>query len=89
MAVYAVVSWLIIGLAVGAASKLLYPGQGAGDWLGTMVVSVMGALLDGWGSAHVLGHDRGDGIANWVAALVGAVIMVTIYRFVLRRNLML
>lgn len=89
MAAYAVVSWLIIGLAVGVASKLLYPGQAAGDWLGTLFVSVVGALLDGWGSAHVLGHDRIDGVANWVAALVGAVIAVTIYRFVVRRNLML
>lgn len=89
MADYAVVGWLIIRFAVGVASKLLYPGRAAGDWLGTLVVSVAGELLDGWGSSHVLRHDRIGGVTDLVAALVGAVITVTIYRFVLRRNMML
>lgn len=81
-------SWFAIGLAVGIVSKLLYPGRAAGDWVITLIVSIGGALLDGWGSSHLHGH-RADDAASWLAALIGAVITVAIYRFVLRRNLML
>lgn len=86
---FAMLSWLAIGVAVGVVSKLLYPGRADGDWLKTIVVGVTGALLDGWGSAHLLGQSQTDSVTGCVAALVGAVITVVVYRFVLRRNLML
>ncbi len=86
---FAMLSWLAIGVAVGVVSKLLYPGRAAGDWLKTIVAGVSGALLDGWGSSHLFGQTQPDALTGCLAALVGAVITVAVYRFVLRRNLML
>lgn len=84
-----IAAWLAIGLAVGLTSKLLYPGRAAGDWLLTVGIGMGAALLDGWASSHLLVSSRPDPLASVVAALAGAVIAVAVYRFVLRRNLML
>ena len=71
---FAIIGWLAIGLAVGIVSKLLYPGRAAGDWPVTIIVSVAGAMLDGWGSLHLAGPNHVDAMAGWISALVGAVI---------------
>lgn len=80
-------SWLAIGLTVGGVSKLLFSGQDSGSWTATLLISVTGAVLDGWGGVQVLGQRQE--MTNWMASMVGAVVLLVVYRFVLRRNLML
>lgn len=89
MSGFAVLNWLAIGLVVGLCSKLLFPGRGSGGWIGTLVISIAGAVADGWSGSHLYSQSQADSLPNWIASIVGAVLMLTIYRFVVRRNLML
>jgi uncharacterized membrane protein YeaQ/YmgE (transglycosylase-associated protein family) len=70
---------LIVGLIVGAIAKLLMPGKDPGGFIITMLIGVAGAML-----AHFLGAQLGwytEGEpAGFVASVIGAVILLAIYR---------
>ena len=89
MSDYAILGWLAIGIVVGIGSKLLLPGRDAGSWPATLLVAVTGAVLDGWSGARLLGPEQAAGLPGWMASLIGAVLLIAVYRFVRRRNLML
>ncbi len=75
--------WIIIGGIAGAIAKLLMPGKDPGGIIVTILLGIAGALLMGFlGTA--LGLD-GDG-AGFIAAIVGAFILLAIYRMVSRRR---
>ena len=76
--------WLAIGLIVGIGSKLVMPGPRSGGWIATLLTSTTGAVLDGWSGSHLFGIDRASQASSWIASAIGAVIMLAIYRFVLR-----
>ena len=76
---------LIIGLVVGAIAKLLMPGRDPGGCIITVLLGVAGALIAGW-IGHAVGwYDTGEG-AGFIAAIVGAFILLAIYRLVAGRR---
>ena len=78
---------LIIGLFVGALAKLVMPGRDPGGILVTMLLGIAGSLLAGFlGRAVGLYHagDTGPGI---IASVIGAIILLAVYRAVFRRRL--
>jgi uncharacterized membrane protein YeaQ/YmgE (transglycosylase-associated protein family) len=75
--------WIIIGGLAGGLAKLLMPGKDPGGCIITILLGIAGALLMGFvGQAFGL---RGDG-AGFVAAVVGAFIILFIYRLIARRR---
>jgi len=70
---------LIVGLIVGAIAKFLMPGRDPGGFIITMLLGVAGAFI-----AHFLGANLGwyrEGEpAGFVASVIGAVILLAIYR---------
>lgn len=76
---------LIVGLIVGAIAKFVMPGRDPGGIIITMVLGVAGAFL-----AHFLGSNLGwyqEGEpAGFVASIIGAVILLAIYRAVVGRR---
>jgi uncharacterized membrane protein YeaQ/YmgE (transglycosylase-associated protein family) len=80
---HGVIAWIIIGGIAGAIAKLIMPGKDPGGCIVTVVLGIAGALLMGFlGTA--LGFE-GNG-AGFVLAIVGAVIILFIYRLVARRR---
>ena len=76
---------LVIGLIIGAIAKLLVPGRDPGGWIMTIVLGIAGALL-GTFLGRTLGiYSQGQG-AGWIASIIGAVILLLIYRAVVRRR---
>ena len=76
-------AWIIIGGVAGAIAKFIMPGKDPGGCIVTVILGIAGALLMGFlGTA--LGFD-GDG-AGFVLAIVGALIILFIYRLVARRR---
>lgn len=77
---------LIVGLVVGALAKLIMPGRDPGGIIVTMLIGVAGAFV-----ARYLGRafgmyrtaDMGPGI---LAAIVGALILLAIYRVAVGRR---
>lgn len=70
---------IIIGGAAGAIAKFIMPGKDPGGIIVTILLGVAGALLMGF-LGGMLGFN-GDG-AGFIAAIIGAVILLTIYRFI-------
>jgi uncharacterized membrane protein YeaQ/YmgE (transglycosylase-associated protein family) len=76
---------LIIGLVAGALAKFLMPGRDPGGFIITMLLGVAGAFLATWLGQAVGWYQAGEG-AGFIGAVVGAVILLLIYRFVVKRR---
>jgi uncharacterized membrane protein YeaQ/YmgE (transglycosylase-associated protein family) len=74
-----ILGWIVFGLIVGAIAKLLMPGRDPGGIIITMVLGIVGALLGGF-IGRALGMYSADEPAGFIMALVGAVLVLFIYR---------
>jgi uncharacterized membrane protein YeaQ/YmgE (transglycosylase-associated protein family) len=79
MGVMGIISSIIIGLIVGAIAKLLMPGRDPGGWIITILLGLAGSLLAGW-MGQALGWYRNGEAAGFIASIIGAVILLAIYR---------
>ena len=80
---YGIIGWIVIGLIAGGIAKLLMPGKDPGGCIVTILLGIAGALLAGFIGRAVGWYDAGDG-AGFIAAIVGAFLILLIYRLVLR-----
>jgi uncharacterized membrane protein YeaQ/YmgE (transglycosylase-associated protein family) len=85
MAQYGILAWIIIGGIAGAIAKLLMPGRDPGGCIITILLGIAGALLAGWVGHAVGWYDTNEG-AGFLAAIVGAFVLLLIYRMVARRR---
>ena len=76
---------LIIGVVVGAIAKLLMPGKDPGGFFITMLLGVAGAFV-GTFVGRALGLYAADQSTGFIASIVGAVILLAIYRLFTRRK---
>ena len=76
---------LIIGLVAGALAKFLMPGRDPGGFIITMLLGVAGAFIATWLGQAVGWYQAGEG-AGFIGAVVGAVILLIIYRLVVKRR---
>jgi uncharacterized membrane protein YeaQ/YmgE (transglycosylase-associated protein family) len=76
---------LIIGLVIGALAKLVMPGKDGGGILITMLLGVAGSVV-----ANLIGHAAGwyraEEGAGLVASVVGAVVLLGVYRLATNRR---
>jgi uncharacterized membrane protein YeaQ/YmgE (transglycosylase-associated protein family) len=77
--------WIIIGGVAGAIAKLLMPGRDPGGCIITILLGIAGALLAGFIGRSVGWYGQSEG-AGFIAAIVGAFIILFIYRLVLSRR---
>ena len=71
--------WILFGLVVGALAKLVMPGNDPGGIIVTILLGVAGSLLGGF-LGRMLGlYDRGEA-AGFLMSLVGAVVLLALYR---------
>jgi uncharacterized membrane protein YeaQ/YmgE (transglycosylase-associated protein family) len=84
-----IIAFLILGLLAGAIAKALLPGDDPGGIIVTMLIGVVGALLGGFLAAALFDADPLDeffDISTWLTAIVGAIILLLIYRMATRRR---
>jgi uncharacterized membrane protein YeaQ/YmgE (transglycosylase-associated protein family) len=74
--------FLLIGGIIGWLAGLIVKGRGFGI-IGDIVVGIVGALFGGW-LFGVLGISTNSSFGAFITALVGAVLLVTITRFIKR-----
>lgn len=82
---YGILGWIVIGLLAGGIAKLLMPGKDPGGCIVTILLGIAGALLAGFLGRAVGWYDSGDG-AGFLAAIVGAFLILLVYRLVLSRR---
>ncbi|QNN68673.1 GlsB/YeaQ/YmgE family stress response membrane protein [Sphingomonas lutea] len=83
---YGILAWIVIGGIAGGIAKLLMPGKDPGGCIVTILLGVAGALVAGWLGRLVGWYDAGDQGAGFIAAIVGAFLILLIYRVVAGRR---
>jgi uncharacterized membrane protein YeaQ/YmgE (transglycosylase-associated protein family) len=76
---------LIIGLVAGALAKLIMPGKDPGGIIVTMALGVAGSLLAGLLGRAFGWYETGEG-AGFIASVIGAIILLGIYRLIVGRR---
>jgi uncharacterized membrane protein YeaQ/YmgE (transglycosylase-associated protein family) len=77
---------LIIGLVVGALAKLIMPGRDPGGIIVTMLLGIAGSLVASF-IGHALGWYRSPGSGpGIVSSVIGAMILLAIYRVAIHRR---
>ncbi|HWR36248.1 MAG TPA: GlsB/YeaQ/YmgE family stress response membrane protein [Clostridia bacterium] len=84
----AIIGWIIFGIIAGGIAKLLMPGRDPGGWIVTMVLGIAGAVVGGWIGRAIWGS---TGVNDWsigsfTLAIVGAVLLLAIYRMIVGRR---
>ena len=82
---YGILGWIIIGGIAGAIAKLLMPGKDPGGCIITILLGIAGAFIAGWLGQAIGWYNAGEG-AGFIAAIVGAFILLAIYRLVAGRR---
>lgn len=73
--------WIGLGLVAGILAKWIMPGRDPGGVIITIVIGIVGALLGGFISAQLgLGDLTGFDIRSVIIAVLGAVLLLFIYR---------
>jgi uncharacterized membrane protein YeaQ/YmgE (transglycosylase-associated protein family) len=76
---------LIIGFLAGAIAKLIMPGKDPGGFIITTLLGIAGAFVARYlGMALGLYHEEDS--AGFIASIVGAIILLAIYRLFTRRR---
>jgi uncharacterized membrane protein YeaQ/YmgE (transglycosylase-associated protein family) len=84
MADYGWLTWIIIGLLAGAIAKAITPGRDPGGCLVTIVIGIAGAVLAGFLGQQLGWYRPGEG-AGFLAAIVGSILILFVYRLISRR----
>ena len=77
--------FVIVGLVVGALAKLIMPGRDGGNILTTILLGIGGAVLAGFLGRSMGMYREGEGVGI-IASLIGAILLLAVYRMVRRRN---
>ena len=81
----AILSWIVFGLVVGIIAKLLMPGRDPGGFIVTILLGIAGALVGGF-IGRALGFYGEGQSAGWLMSILGAIILLALYRMLVRRR---
>ena len=77
--------WIIIGALAGGLAKLIMPGRDPGGCIITIALGIAGAALAGFLGNSLGWYEQGEG-AGFIAAVLGAIVILFIYRLINRRR---
>ena len=80
-----ILSWILFGLVVGVIAKLLMPGRDPGGFIVTILLGIAGALIGGFVGRAMGFYGENQG-AGWLMSILGAVILLALYRMMARRR---
>jgi uncharacterized membrane protein YeaQ/YmgE (transglycosylase-associated protein family) len=81
-----IIAWIVLGAIAGWITNLIM-GGGEGV-IATIILGIIGAVVGGWLAGSVLGiaDVTGINITSIIVAVIGAIIVVAIYRAVVGRR---
>jgi uncharacterized membrane protein YeaQ/YmgE (transglycosylase-associated protein family) len=80
-----ILSWILFGLVVGVIAKLLMPGRDPGGFIVTILLGIAGALIGGFIGRAMGFYGEGEG-AGWLMSILGAIVLLALYRMMVRRR---
>lgn len=84
-----IIAFIILGAIAGAIAKALLPGDDPGGFIVTTIIGVVGAILGGFLAAALFDAKPMDeffDVSSWLTAIIGALILLLIYRAVAGRG---
>ena len=84
-----IIAFIILGAIAGVIAKAILPGDDPGGFIVTTIIGVVGAILGGFLAAALFDADPLDkffDLSTWLTAIVGAIILLLIYRAVAGRG---
>jgi len=84
-----IIAFIVLGLLAGVIAKAIMPGDDPGGIIITALIGIVGALVGGFIAAAVFGADPLDeffDISTWLTAVLGAIVLLVIYRIVVDRG---
>ena len=82
---FTLIASILSGIIIGALAKLVMPGRDPGGLVVTMLLGIAGALLGGF-LGRSLGFYSPDQSAGWLMSIVGAVVLLALYRMLVGRR---
>jgi uncharacterized membrane protein YeaQ/YmgE (transglycosylase-associated protein family) len=84
-----IIAFIILGLLAGLIAKAILPGDDPGGVIVTTIIGIAGAILGGFLAQVLFDADPLDeffDISSWLTAIVGALILLVVYRLVVSRR---
>ena len=81
----AILSTILVGLIVGAIAKLLMPGKDPGGFIITILLGIAGAFIASY-LGQALGWYQPGQPAGWIMSIIGAMILLLLYRLIFKRG---
>jgi uncharacterized membrane protein YeaQ/YmgE (transglycosylase-associated protein family) len=82
---FGVLGWIVFGLIAGVIAKLLMPGKDPGGFIVTILLGIAGAFLGGFLGRTFGLYSEGEA-AGLIMAIVGAIILLALYRVFTRKT---
>jgi uncharacterized membrane protein YeaQ/YmgE (transglycosylase-associated protein family) len=76
---------LFIGLVIGAVAKLLMPGRDPGGSIITKLIGIAGSFVALFIGKKLGWYQQGDA-AGFIASIVGAMLLLLLYRLIVKRR---
>jgi uncharacterized membrane protein YeaQ/YmgE (transglycosylase-associated protein family) len=78
--------WLaLIGLVIGVIAKFLTPGRDPGGCIVTMIIGIVGSMVGGF-LGRLLGFYQEGEPAGFIMSVIGAIILLYVYRLVVGKR---
>jgi uncharacterized membrane protein YeaQ/YmgE (transglycosylase-associated protein family) len=84
-----IIAFIILGLLAGVIAKAILPGDDPGGIIVTTLIGIAGAIIGGFLAAALFGAhplDEFFDISTWLTAIIGAIVLLVIYRLVVGRS---
>lgn len=89
------IAYIILGLLAGVIAKAIMPGRDPGGLIITTLIGIVGSIIGGWVGSMLFGYGGADSagdiarpgfLMSLVLAVVGAVILLAVYRLIRGRG---
>jgi len=92
----AIIGWIIFGLIAGMIAKAIMPGKDPGGAIITILIGIAGSIMGGFIGQALFGYGRAVNdssdlsrpgfLMSLVLAVVGAIILLAVYRLIKGRT---
>ncbi len=86
--------WLVLGFLAGYLAKLIMPGPDGGGVILTTILGIVGAVIGGYVGGLLFNapmassfNNIGNSLTSFVFSIIGAIVVLAIYRLATGRSL--
>ncbi len=90
MSLYDIIAWIVMGLIAGFIAKAVMPGPDGGGAILTIILGIVGAFVGGFIGRALFNTGAGDSpfsLIGLIFAIVGAIVVLAVYRLATGRSI--